>query len=121
MFQAQLLLGMDPQTVIIAGDDPRVMATLCGWQRMRETVCQPLLAGAVGAFRMAGWQTKWQRMSRAENDTADRADRAACRGANYAPPLEAWRAADGPRGVAPEGASLSEPAPVRLRGAGPRR
>ena len=81
-----MLQGMSPQSVTIAGDNPRVMATLAGWQRMCDVVCQPLPAKAAGALRAAGWQPLWQRIGRSENEAADRAARAACFGVLAEPP-----------------------------------
>ena len=96
-----MLQGMSPQSVTIAGDNPRVMATLAGWQRMRDVVCQPLLARAVGALWATGWQSLWQRICRSENEAADRAAREACFGAPVEPPLFAGSATDFTGGAAP--------------------
>ncbi len=84
-----MLQGTSPQSVTIAGDNPRVMATLAGWQRMREVLCQPLLARAAGALCAAGWQPAWLRVRRSENEVADHAARPASVGAPAGPPLGA--------------------------------
>jgi ribonuclease HI len=73
----RLLAGRAPTSLLIAGDNPRVMQVLSTWGRFRCAELQPLLLGAISAIHAAGWRPSFQRLPRCQNREADRLARLA--------------------------------------------
>ena len=68
----RILAGRAPTSLLIAGDNPRVMQLLSTWGRFRCAELQPLLLGAISSIHAAGWRPSFQRLSRCQNREADR-------------------------------------------------